>query len=112
MMAQFIENFFHLEAGQNRFDQHGGFDCSFRHVQHLLRFEENIVPQPRFEVVLQFGQIQVNPRLLLHPVTGIVEKIERKIEQAARSRLPVHPQVLFRQMPAARTYQQSRDLVV
>src|SRR5262249_33154481 len=61
VMPQFVENLLHLEARQNMFDEHSRFDSSLRDVQRLLGSYKNVIPQARFEIMLQLGQIKINP---------------------------------------------------
>jgi hypothetical protein len=112
VFPQFKQDLLHLEGGEDRFDQDGGFDCSPGDVQQLLGAYENVVPEPRFEVMFQLGQIKINPAAAVESFASVVEKIEGEIEQAAGSGLAVEADVLLRQVPASRTHQQGGYLRV
>src|SRR5690606_41914081 len=49
----------HLERRGDRLDQHGRADTAPRDAELFLRQQEHVVPQPRFEMALQFRQIEV-----------------------------------------------------
>ncbi len=59
MVPELVEDFVHLERGQDGLDQHGGLDRALGQAQRLLGKEENVVPQPRLEMVLQLGQVEI-----------------------------------------------------
>ena len=59
VIAQFVQNLFHLERGEDRFDQHRHFDRAARQAEFVLREIEHVVPQARFEMAFQFGQIEI-----------------------------------------------------
>ena len=48
VIAQFVQNLFHLERGKDCFDQHRHFDRATRQIQLILREIEHVVPQARF----------------------------------------------------------------
>src|SRR5215470_20016055 len=62
MLPQFIENFIHLECGENRLDQNGRTDCAAWNSEPILREVENVIPQARLEMALHFRQVEVRPR--------------------------------------------------
>ena len=112
VIAQFPQNLMHLERAENRFDQHRRPHRALRHPAIILREHEHIVPQPGFQMRFQLRQIEVRAGPALQQFRRIMEKIEPEIEQPARHRLAIHMEVLLRQMPAARTHQQHRRLLV
>ena len=59
VLAQLVEDLVHLEGGEDGFDQHGGADGAARNAQLVLREEEDVVPQARLEMALQFGQVEI-----------------------------------------------------
>jgi len=61
MFAQLVENLVHLKRGQDGFDQHRRANGPARHANVVLREIENVVPQPRFEMALEFRQIEIRP---------------------------------------------------
>ena len=64
MIAQLVEDLVHLERGRDRFDQHRRPNRSRAGRPLLLREYEDVVPQPRFEVALHLGQVEVWSRCL------------------------------------------------
>ena len=58
MIAQLVEDFVHLERGRQRFDEDRHLDRAGRDLQRRLRVQEDLVPQPRLEMTLHFGQVK------------------------------------------------------
>src|SRR6266851_7034874 len=83
VIAQLVEDLFHLERGKDRLDEYGGTDRSPRNAEGILREIENVVPQARLEVALELGEIEVRPTPLADQARGIVKEIEAEIEEAA-----------------------------
>ena len=65
MFAQLVQDFIHLERGQNRLDQDRGANRAVRNAQIVLRLDEHVVPQPRFEMALQLRQVEIGPAALV-----------------------------------------------
>ena len=59
VVAQLVEDLVHLERGEDGLDQHGGADGAARDAELVLRADEDVVPEARFEVALHLGQIEV-----------------------------------------------------
>src|SRR5260370_31739873 len=59
MLPQFIEDFVHLESGQDRLDQNSSLDRSRLKSQRLLRMEKHVIPEARLEMAFQLGQIKI-----------------------------------------------------
>ena len=113
MVAQLVEDLVHLEGGQDRLDQHGGLDRAAREPELLLGVDEDVVPEPRFEVALHLGQIEVWAGAAVEQLLGVVEEVERRSRRASRrSAAPSTSDVLLGQVPAARPDQQRRGLLV
>src|SRR5438477_1550455 len=112
MVAQFVKNFVHLEGCQNRFDQYGGANASSRYAYVVLRKVEDVVPQPRLQIVLHFRKIKVRACAQLQPACGIVEEEQSKIEERAGNRPAAHQYMLLLQMPAAWPHQQGGGFFV
>jgi hypothetical protein len=53
MIFQFIENFIHFKRRQDRLDQDGRSDRTPGNADRILSEIENVVPKPRFQMVLQ-----------------------------------------------------------
>ena len=45
VLAQLVQDLFHIEGGQDRLDQHGGADATAGNTQRVLRVIEYIIPQ-------------------------------------------------------------------
>ncbi len=57
MFAQFVQDFFHLERREDRFEQHGRLDRALRNAEFVLRHHEDVVPQTRLEMVFHLRQV-------------------------------------------------------
>ena len=112
MVAQFPEDLVHLEGGEDRLDQHRRADRPFGQPEPCLRVQEDVVPQPRFEMALELRQVEVGAGAARHQFFRIVKEEQREVEERAGHRLAVDEDVLFRQMPAARPHEQHRGLAV
>ena len=112
VLAQFVEDFFHLECSQDGFDQHGRLDRALRQAQLALRHHEHVVPQPCFEVAFHLRQIEERTGAARDLLLRVVEHEQGKVEDAAAHALAVDQHMLFIEVPAARTHLQRGDLVV
>ena len=112
MFAQFVQDFVHLEGGQDGFDQHGRLDRALRQAQFVLRHDEDVVPQARFQVRFHLRQVEVRTGAARQLLLGVVEHEQGEVEDAAGDALAVDQHVLFIEVPAARTHDQGGDLVV
>ncbi len=111
MVAQLVEDLLHLERRQDRLDQDRRPDRPARDPERVLREGEDVVPEPRLQVVLQLRQVEVRPRAPRQQLARVVEEVQSEVEEARRDRLAVHLHVLLRQVPPARPHDQRRDLV-
>ena len=68
----------------------------------LLGEREDVVPQPRLEVGLHLGQVEVRAAAARDELGGVVEEVEPEVDQRADERPPVEGQVLLVEVPAAR----------
>ncbi len=112
MFAQFVQHLVHLEGGQYGLDQHRRLDRAAQDAEALLGMDEHLVPQPRFEMALHLGQVEIRRAAARQQRLRIVEEVQTEIEQAGGHRLAVHGEVLFQHVPAARAHEQHRYLVV
>lgn len=102
-MPQLEENFFHLERSWERLDQNGCSDGVRRNSKVGLREEEDVIPEPRFEVMLHLGKIKVGSEATLDEFVGIVKETETKIKDGGRDGSVVDGHASFIQMPAPRS---------
>ena len=112
MLTQLIENLVHLKRGNDGLDQNGSFHAALRHANGVLGRHEHLIPEPRFEMALQLGQVEVRTKTAGQQFLGVVEHIERKIEEPARYALPIDSHMLFIEVPATRAHDERRHLVV
>ena len=82
VLAQLVEDLVHLEGGEDRLDEDGGADGAPREPRSLLDHQEDVVPEARLEVALELGQVEVRPRALGQQGRGVVEHVEREVEDA------------------------------
>jgi hypothetical protein len=57
--AKFVEDFIHLECGEDCFNQNGGADGTAQHADRILGEDEHVVPETRLKVALHFGKVEV-----------------------------------------------------
>jgi hypothetical protein len=108
VLAQFVEDLLHLEGRGDGLDEHGGPDGARRQAEQFLRVAEYVVPQPRFEMALQLGQVEVRPATALQLRTRAVEQVEPEVHQRGGDRPPVDHHVLLDQVPAAGAHDDRR----
>ncbi len=101
MVAQFVEDFLHFERRGDGLDQHGGADGALRDVEQVLGEDEDVVPEPCFEVVLDLGQVEVRALALGQEPAGVVEEVQAEVHDAAGHGCAVDDHVLLGQVPAA-----------
>ena len=112
MIAQFVQNLVHFKRGENRFDQNGSANGALRNSQLVLRKNEHVIPETRFEMTLHLWKIEIWPGAARDLVLRVMEKEQAEIEEGAGDGLAVYEEMLFVQMPTTRTHQQRGDLVV
>src|SRR5229473_867940 len=95
VIAQLVEDLFHLERSEDRFDEYSGADRSPRNADGILREIENVVPKPRLEVALELGEIEVRSTPFAEKALGVVKEVEAEIEEAAGDRLTSEDNVSF-----------------
>ncbi len=110
VVLQLVEDFVHLEGGGQRLDEDGDLDRAVRNAELLLRMDEDVVPEAGFLVALHLGQIEIGAGAGRDLAPGVVEEVEREIEQAAGHRAAVDLDMGFFQMPAARADDERRGL--
>ncbi len=80
MLAQLVQDLVHLERRQNGFDQHGGLDRALWDAKLVLRGDEDVVPQPRFEVRLDLRQVKIGAAAARDQFLRVVKHEQRKVE--------------------------------
>src|ERR1039458_9094713 len=89
VLAQFVENLVHLKSSRDGFDQYSGANCSLGNTDIFLSKEEDIVPQARLTVALQFGQVEIGSGIAIEEGAKIVEEVQPKIKERRRDRTAV-----------------------
>ena len=112
MIAQLVQNLFHLECREDRFDEHGRADGAAWNSNSLLCEIEDIVPQTRFEMALHLRQVEVGATATIDQRLCIVEEVHSEIEQTRGNSFSLHLDMLFRQVPAAGADNQRRSLIL
>ena len=102
MGPQRMEYLVHLEGGVDRLDQHGDAGRAVGQADLLLGESDDVAPQRRFLGRFQLGEIKICARPGGECGGGIVQQIEREIDECARQRLAVHGQVTLVEVEAAR----------
>jgi hypothetical protein len=101
VVAQLVQDFFHLEGRGDGFDQHRGADGALRDAEQVLGQDEDVVPEPGFEVVLDLGQVEVRTLALREQAAGVVEEVQAEVHDAPGDGFAVDQHVLLGQVPAA-----------
>src|SRR5262249_3412686 len=112
VIAELVEDLVHLERSEDRFDEHGRADRAVRNSDELLRADEDVVPEPRFEMRLHLRQIEIWTGAAHEQLFRVVKKVEREIEDRSADWFSIDEEMLLDEMPSARTYEQRRRLFV
>lgn len=111
VLAQFVEDLLHLEGGGDRLDEDGGADGAAGDVEEFLGEEEHVVPQARLVPVLQLGQVEVRAVARVDLPLGAVEEVQAEVDEGRGQGSAVDLQVLFEEVPAARSDHDGRELL-
>ena len=112
VVAQLPQDLVHLERGRQGLDEDGGADRAAREPEPVLGQDERVVPEPRLEMTLELGEVEVGPAPALQETAAVVEDVEPEVEQAPRHGGPVDHAMALDQMPPAGADEQRRhDLV-
>ena len=82
VVPQLVEDLLHLECRRGGLDQAGRPDGAVRDLQPLLGEGEDVVPQPRLEVGLHLGQVEVRPGAVGDQGLGVVEEVQAEVDEA------------------------------
>src|SRR5205807_2801358 len=61
MLPQLVQDFFHLERGEDVLDEHRRLDAAAGNAEGVLSKDEDVVPEAGLEVALNLRQIEVGP---------------------------------------------------
>src|SRR5207247_886468 len=89
MVAQLVQDLFHLEGRKDRFDQDRGANRPSRDSELVLCEVENVVPEPRLEMAFELREVEVRAAALLQETLDVVKEVEAEVEEAAGDRLAV-----------------------
>jgi hypothetical protein len=112
VITQLVEDRVHLERGVDRLDQDGALDRAVRQSELLLGERERACPEPSLEMRLELGKIEVGAGPPFELLARVVEDDEPEVEERRADRRAVDEVVALDQVPAARTDDERRRLVV
>ena len=112
MLPELVQDLVHLERGEDGLDQHRGPDRPPRDARRSLGMDEHVVPQPRLEMRLELGQVEIGPCPAGERLVGVVEQEQARVKQARGHRAAVDQQVPLLEVPAARPHDQRRSALV
>ena len=112
VLAELVEDLVHLERREDRLDEDGRLDRPARDPDPVLREAEDVVPEPRLEVALELRQVEVRPRPALEQPLRVAREVDAEVEEPSGDVLAVDLDVALLEMPAARTDEEHRDVVV
>src|SRR5580693_6596158 len=102
VFAQLVENLIHFKTGQDGLNEHGGLDAAVANVESVLRANEDVVPEARFQVALHLGQVEVRTRAACEQLFCVVEEVEAEVEDGAGHGLAVDEDMALFEVPSAR----------
>ena len=105
MLAELVENLLHLERREDRLDEDGRLDRAARNPDAILGEAEDVVPEPRLEVILELREVEVRPRSAREQPLGVAGEVHAEVEQSGRDVLTVDDDMALLQVPAARTHE-------
>ena len=111
ILPQLIENGLGVKGAGQRFDQHRRLDRAGRKPEPFLAEGEDVRPQPRLLMMLQFGEVEIGARPGVEQRLRIVKGMEAEIDEGAGHALAVDRQMCLVEMPAARPHLEDRDLL-
>src|SRR5205085_550324 len=76
VVAELVEDLLHLEGGQDRLDQYGRAHAPLPGPERVLRVDEDVVPEPRLAVALEFREIEVGAASGVEQALSAVEEVE------------------------------------
>ena len=112
MVTQLEEDLLHLEGGRDRLDEHCCADRAVRDLESLLGEGEDVVPEPRLEVGLGLGQIEVGPAPPLEQLQRVVVEVQPEVDEGAHCRPAVHHEMPLVEVPAARAHNDGGEPLV
>mmetsp|Transcript_294 Transcript_294/g.548 ORF Transcript_294/g.548 Transcript_294/m.548 type:complete len:362 (-) Transcript_294:699-1784(-) len=111
MISQFVQNLLHLKRRRDGLQENSRANGPLRHAEITLRRPKDVVPQPRLEVIFQFGQVEVRASPLGQEAMHVMIEIQPEIEQTSRCHASIDGDMSFVQMPSARTDEQDGGFV-
>src|SRR6185369_9226267 len=101
MITKLVQEFVHLESGEDGFDQAGSSNAALRYTELLLRTHENLIPQTSFQVRLHLGKIKIRPVTARKKLLRVVKEVEAKVKDGRRHGLTIDQHMPLDHMPAS-----------
>lgn len=86
MLAQLVEDFFHLKGGEDGFHQHRRLDGAARHADMVLRHAEDLVPQAGLKMAFHLRQIEEGAGSARDLLLGVVKNTSAKSKMPPETR--------------------------
>src|SRR6185369_14344858 len=99
MITKLVQEFVHLESGEDGFDQTGSSNAALRYTELLLRTHENLIPQTSFQVRLHRGKIKIRPVTARKKLLRVVKEVEGKVKDGRRHALTVDQRMPLDHVP-------------
>src|SRR2546422_758613 len=112
VIAELVEDLVHLEREGQHFDEHGRFDRSAIELELVLGPAEDLLPEPRLEVALELGQIEIRTGPTIEQTSRVVERVQAEVDDRAGDRETVGVEMLLDEMPSARADDERRRPLV
>ena len=112
VVPDLVKDLLHLKRRRDGLQQNRRPNRAHRNSHVALRRDEDVVPQPRLQIPLQLGQVEVRAAALLEEVMDVVEEVQAEVEQT-----PTHDDIVNRnmrlvQVPSSRPHEKRRQLPI
>jgi hypothetical protein len=89
VVFELVENFVHLERGEDGLDQHRALDRAMAEPERLLGEREHLVPQARLAMILELGQVEIRAGTAARELGVVVVEIQPEVDERAGDRCTV-----------------------
>lgn len=103
VLSKFEKDLFHLESSGKCLDKDSTSNCTGGNANIRLREVEDIVPETGFTIMLHLGKVEIGAGTTGKQFLGIVEEIEREVEDRCGYRCIIDGYTGLVQMPATRS---------
>ncbi|CAM5620989.1 hypothetical protein SCYAM73S_08178 [Streptomyces cyaneofuscatus] len=111
VVAQLVEDLFHLVRGGDRLDQDRRADGALWDADVVLGEDEDVVPEAGLQVRLRLREVEVRALAEVDQALGVVEEVKAEVDQRAGHGGAVQLEVALVQVPAARAGDDGGELV-